>query len=51
MEGDWTPQRLVILEFPSVERAKEWWACSEYAVPKAMRNATAHSQLVITEGL
>ena len=24
MEGDWNPQRIVVLEFPSVERAKEW---------------------------
>jgi uncharacterized protein (DUF1330 family) len=51
MEGDWRPQRLVILEFPTVERAKEWWGCPEYAPAKAMRNATAHTQLVITEGL
>lgn len=51
MEGDWTPKRLVILEFPSVERAKAWWAGSEYALAKAMRQATSHSQLVITEGL
>ena len=51
MEGDWIPERLVLLEFPSVERAREWWSSSEYADAKALRNATSHSQLVITEGL
>ena len=25
MEGDWKPQRIVVSEFPSVERAVEWW--------------------------
>jgi len=51
LEGDWAPKRLVILEFPTVERAKEWWGCPEYTDAKALRNATAHTQLVITEGL
>ena len=51
MEGDWTPERLVLLEFPSVERAREWWGCAEYADAKALRNATSDTQLVITEGL
>ena len=51
LEGDWTPKRLVILEFPTLERAREWWGCPEYADAKALRNATAHTQLVITEGL
>lgn len=51
MEGDWTPKRMVILEFPSMERAKAWWASAEYAEAKALRQATAETQLVITEGL
>ncbi len=24
LEGDWKPERIVVLEFPTVERAKEW---------------------------
>jgi uncharacterized protein (DUF1330 family) len=51
MEGDWTPKRFVILEFPSVARAKEWWDSPEYAAAKALRQATAETELVITEGL
>jgi uncharacterized protein (DUF1330 family) len=30
LEGDWKPERFVILEFLSVERAKEWWSSPEY---------------------
>lgn len=30
LEGDWAPQRLVILEFPSVAQAKAWWDSLEY---------------------
>jgi uncharacterized protein (DUF1330 family) len=51
MEGEWTPKRLVLIEFPSAERAREWWASAEYADAKALRNATSDSQIVITEGI
>ncbi len=51
LEGDWNPKRLVIVEFPTAERAREWWESVEYADAKALRQATAISQLVIVEGL
>lgn len=51
LEGDWQPKRLVILEFPSVERAREWWASPEYAPAKALRQSTSTGSLVILEGL
>jgi uncharacterized protein (DUF1330 family) len=51
LEGNWQPKRLVILEFPSVEVARTWWASLEYAPAKALRNATATSELVIIEGV
>lgn len=50
-EGDWTPSRLVILEFPSAERARAWWDSPEYAPAKALRQCCADTQLVITEGV
>ena len=51
MEGTWLPRRFVLLEFPSVEQAKAWWASPEYAEAKALRQATAESQLIIVEGV
>jgi uncharacterized protein (DUF1330 family) len=51
MEGDWDPKRLVILEFPDVEKARAWWDSPEYAPAKALRQSCADAQLVITEGL
>jgi uncharacterized protein (DUF1330 family) len=51
MEGGWAPRRLVIVEFPSVEQAKAWWASPEYAEAKALRQATSESQLIIAEGI
>lgn len=51
MEGDWEPKRLVILEFDSAERAKQWWASEEYREAKALRQRTALTNLVIVEGV
>ena len=42
---------VTILEFPSMERAREWWHSTEYADPKALRHATAESTMVLLEGL
>ena len=51
LEGEWQPGRLVILEFPSVERAKAWWNAPEYEGPKALRQAATRTQMVLVEGI
>lgn len=51
LEGTWQPKRLVILEFESVEKAKAWWASSEYAPAKALRQATSTGDMVVVEGV
>lgn len=51
LEGDWSPKRLVIFEFPSVERAKAWWGSEEYAEAKALRQATARTRMIVVEGV
>ncbi len=51
LEGEWSPKRFVIVEFPSVERAKAWWGSEEYAAAKALRQATAHSRMIVVAGV
>ena len=51
LEGDWTPKRVVVLEFPTVERAKQWWDSEDYKPAKAMRHASATSQMIVVEGM
>ena len=50
LEGDWAPKRFVIVEFPSLEKAKAWWSSTEYAEAKALRQATAKTQMILVEG-
>ena len=51
LEGSWRPQRVVVLEFPSVARAKQWWASTEYSAAKALRQRTAKTKMVVVEGV
>jgi uncharacterized protein (DUF1330 family) len=50
LEGDWQPKRIVVLEFPSVERAKEWWASKEYAPAKDLRQRTSTTRMIVVDG-
>ena len=50
-EGDWSPRRCVILEFPSMAQLKAWWDSPEYQPLRAIRERTTRSKLVATEGL
>ena len=46
-----SPERLVIVEFESMERAREWWNSEVYQGPKAIREAAAVSRIVLLDGL
>lgn len=50
LEGNWAPRRLVVLEFADAERARAWWGSPEYAPAKALRQATADSEMILVEG-
>jgi uncharacterized protein (DUF1330 family) len=51
IEGDWKPQRLIVIEFDSFERAKEWWASEEYRELKELRRETSHARILLADGL
>lgn len=51
LEGDWSPGRLVILEFPSAADARAWWSSEEYRVPRGIRHEAARSKLLVADGL
>lgn len=50
LEGTWNPARTVVIEFDSVEKAKAWWSSPEYADAKALRQATADTEMIVVEG-
>ena len=51
LEGDWQPKRLVILEFASMEQARNWYQSEEYTPLKNMRFKTATSRGGLVQGV
>ena len=51
LEGDWTPDRVVLLKFPSVEQAKAFNNSVEYSAARAARQGAAVMRMVLVEGV
>ncbi|HYY99011.1 MAG TPA: DUF1330 domain-containing protein [Pyrinomonadaceae bacterium] len=51
LEGDWSPARIVVLEFPDAARARAWWASDAYAPAKRLRQQTADTRMILVEGV
>jgi uncharacterized protein (DUF1330 family) len=51
LEGSWDPQRVVIIEFPSVEKARDWYTSSQYRAILPIRTRHARSSLILVEGV
>lgn len=51
LEGDWNPERIVVLEFPSIERANEWWNSELYSKAKDIRQRAAETKMIVVEGV
>lgn len=51
LEGEWAPERIVVLEFDNVARAKAWWSSPEYAPAKRLRQKSARTKMIVVEGV
>lgn len=51
LEGDWVPNRVVIVEFPNMAQLKVWYDSAEYRALLQIRRRTSKSSLVAIEGL
>jgi uncharacterized protein (DUF1330 family) len=51
LEGMWEPSRFVIVEFPDGDAARAWWNSPEYAEAKALRQASADTEMLLVEGM
>jgi len=51
LEGSWTPNRLIILEFEDLARARAWVDSAEYRLARSLRQRSAISNMVSLEGV
>jgi uncharacterized protein (DUF1330 family) len=50
MEGDWSPERVVVLEFSSTSKAKEFLGDPDAQKLFSIRHNTTTSKLILAEG-
>ncbi len=51
LEGDWRPKRVVVIEFPSFERAKAFYDSPEYLAARKARAGAATMDLILVDGV
>ena len=49
-EGDWSPNAIVLVEFPDMDAVKRWYASPEYAEALRIREGKLHRKLIAVEG-
>ena len=49
LEGNWNPQRIVILEFPSAEKACAWWESESYSRARLIRQRAATTKMIVLD--
>lgn len=50
LEGTWSPKRLVVLEFPTMQQARDWYASPQYQEAAAVRQGCARAEMVLVQG-
>jgi uncharacterized protein (DUF1330 family) len=50
LEGDWQPDRMIVLKFPSVAKARAFYESPEYAKARDARVGAAIMRMVVVEG-
>jgi uncharacterized protein (DUF1330 family) len=49
-EGGWRPERLVVIEFPSMQHARDWYDSPEYREIRGLRTQNSETDFVLVEG-
>ena len=51
LEGDWKPQRVTVVEFDSMEKAKTFYASPEYQAAIKVRTGAANMNALLVQGV
>jgi uncharacterized protein (DUF1330 family) len=51
LEGDWEPERLVVIEFASTDAARAWFDSDDYREARAVREGAGNWRMVVVNGV
>lgn len=50
IEGDWSPETIVVVEFPSSENAQQWYKSIEYSAALELNPKAMVRKMILVEG-
>jgi uncharacterized protein (DUF1330 family) len=50
LDGDWNPEKIVLIEFPSAEHVERWRESAEYRAIVGLRERATTSRAIVVEG-
>jgi len=50
INGDWNPERVVMIEFPSLDHVNQWWNDPAYQAIKGLRENAVFANAIVVEG-
>jgi uncharacterized protein (DUF1330 family) len=51
LEGEWQPNRIVVLEFPDADAARRFYDSPEYRAARALRAGAAAMNVIVVDGV
>jgi uncharacterized protein (DUF1330 family) len=51
LESDWSPEAIVVVEFPDMEQARQWYASADYADALNLSKVALTRRLILVEGV
>jgi len=51
LEGDWDTRRIVVIAFPDMAAAHEWYESDDYAPLKALRQSASETNIILVDGV
>lgn len=51
LTGDWSPERIIVLEFPTAERMRQWNSSPEYLELAPLRTRATRTRAIVVEGV
>jgi len=50
LEGDWSPLRVVVMEFDDLETARRWYTSEDYQAAIPIRQGASTTDIIVVEG-
>jgi uncharacterized protein (DUF1330 family) len=51
LEGGWSPKRIVIVQFPTMDHALKWYHSPDYAPLIELRKKASHFKMIMVDGV